>query len=201
MRSIRIWNDSPSYQQLREITSVLDNGGVIIYPTDTVYALACDALNIKAVERICRIKNINPAKHNLSIVCSDISQASEYVRIDNAAYRILRECTPGPFTFLLKTLGSLPKAFRGRKIVGVRIPDSITARAIVDDLGRPLMTSSIETDDNDYLCNPALISERYEGKVDLLVDGGGGGTELSTIVDLTANEPEILRQGKGVLPE
>ena len=197
MDTIKIWSDNPSDSQLAEIVSVLKGGGVIIYPTDTVYALGCDALNPKAVEAICRIKGLNPAKNNLSIVCADISQAAEYARIDNAVYKLMKENTPGPVTFLLKALNSLPKAFKGRKIVGVRIPDCQTARAIVQKLEQPLLTTSIALDDDDYSQNPELIAEAYEGRAELMVDGGEGQTELSTIVDCTGREPEIIREGKG----
>ena len=197
MDTIKIWSDNPSDSQLAEIVSVLQGGGVIIYPTDTVYALGCDALNPKAVEAICRIKGLNPAKNNLSIVCADISQAAEYARIDNAVYKLMKENTHGPVTFLLKALNSLPKAFKGRKSVGVRIPDCQTARAIVQKLEQPLLTTSIALDDDDYSQNPELIAEAYEGMAELMVDGGEGQTELSTIVDCTGREPEIIREGKG----
>ncbi|MDE6243680.1 MAG: threonylcarbamoyl-AMP synthase, partial [Muribaculaceae bacterium] len=181
MDTIKIWSDNPSDSQLAEIASVLQGGGVIIYPTDTVYALGCDALNPKAVEAICRIKGLNPAKNNLSIVCADISQAAEYARIDNAVYKLMKENTPGPVTFLLKALNSLPKAFKGRKIVGVRIPDCQTARAIVQKLGQPLLTTSIALDDDDYSQNPELIGEAYESRAEVLFDGGEGQTKLTTV--------------------
>ncbi len=199
MRTVKIWSDRPSSDQLSEIVNLLDAGGVIIYPTDTVYALGCDALNTKAVERICRLKGLNPAKNHLSIVCADISGAAEYARIDNSGFRLLKEYTPGAFTFLFKALSTLPKAFKGRKEVGVRIPACDTARMIVERLGRPLLTTSINLDDDDYVQNPELIAEAYEGRADMLVDGGDGGTELSTIVDMTSGSPKILRQGKGEL--
>lgn len=197
MRTIKIWSDSPSDARLGEIASLLDEGAVIIYPTDTVYALGCDALNAKAIDAICKIKGLNPAKNNLAIVCSDISQAAEYARIDNAAYKLIKDNTPGPFTFLLKTLNSLPKAFKGRKVVGIRIPDNNTARAIVEKLGRPLLTTSINMEDEDYSQHPELIAEMYEGRASAIIDGGVGETELSTIIDCSGREPEIVREGKG----
>lgn len=196
MRTIKIWNDNPSESQISEIVKVTEAGGIVLYPTDTVYALGCDALNVKAVETICRIKGINPAKNNLSIVCDDISRASEYVRIDDAGFRLMRDYTPGAVTFLFKALKTLPKAFKGRKTVGVRVPDNAVARAIVKRLGSPLLTASVEHEDEDLMRNPDLLAEHYEGKADLLVDGGDGGIEVSTIVDCTGAEPEIVRSGK-----
>lgn len=201
MKNIKIWNDSPSDKQLDEITEVLDQGGIMVYPTDTLYAIGCDALNPRAVEKICRLKNINPEKSNLSIVCSDISMAADYSKIDNRAFRILKENTPGPFTFLFRALSSLPRAFKGRKMVGIRIPDSNLSRAIAERLGRPLLTTSIEFDDNDYAVNPDLIAEKYEPDTDLFVEGEEGDTEPSTIVDMTGDTPDIIRQGKGILAD
>lgn len=199
MLTVKIWNDKPSENQLAEIANILDEGGIIIYPTDTVYALGCDALNPKAVEEICRIKGINPQKNNLSIVCSDISQAAEYARIDNTGFRLMKEYMPGPYTFIFRALSVLPKAFKGRKTVGIRIPALATDREIVRRLGRPLMTTSIALDEEDYSINPELIGEAYAGKAQLLVDGGDGATELSTIVDCTGSQPEVVREGKGEL--
>lgn len=196
MHTIRIWSDTPSDEQLDRIATELETGNVIIYPTDTVYALGCDALNSKAVEVLCRIKGLNPVKHHLSIVCRDISQAAQYARIDNAVYKLMRDYTPGPVTFLLKALSSLPRAYKGRKVVGIRIPDSATARAIVHRLGRPLLTTSIPVDDADYACNPELIAEKYDGRVPLLVDSGEGDTEHSTIVDCTGTAIKVVREGK-----
>ena len=135
MKIIKVWNDNPSDRQLQEIVNELEMGSIMIYPTDTLYAIGCDALNVKAIDRICKLKGINPDKTNLSIICSDLSQVSEYARYDNQSFRLLKDNTPGPFTFLLKSTSSLPKAFKGRKIVGVRIPDCATIRAIVDLLG------------------------------------------------------------------
>ncbi len=199
MKTIRIWNDSPADNQLREIAARLQEGEIMIYPTDTIYALGCDALNAKAVERICNLKGINPAKTNLSIICDSVSQIAQYARYDNKHFFMLRDNTPGPFTFLFKAASSLPKVFKGRKIVGVRIPELATARAIVSTLGRPLLSTSVAFDDEDYAINPELIAENYEGQVDFMVDGGPGGTEVSTIVDCCQDTPEIIREGKGEL--
>lgn len=199
MDTIKIWNDSPSEKQLKEIASRLSQGQIMIYPTDTIYAIGCNALDTKAVERICRIKGINPEKTNLSVVCDSISTAAKYARISNADYMMLRNNTPGAFTFLFRSASTLPKAFKSRKIVGIRIPDLNTPREIVRYCDFPLLTTSVEFDDADYTINPSLIAEEAEGIVDFLVDGDEGGTEESTVVDCTSGTPEILRQGKATL--
>lgn len=193
MNTIKIWNDNPSDKQLKDIAAILDNGLTAIIPTDTMYALVCDATNMKAIERICKLKGINPEKTNLSILCSDISMASEYARIDNNGFRILKEETPGPITLLFKTVSSLPRAFKNRKIVGIRIPDNNTARKIVEHLGRPLLSTTIQYEDEDYAVNPDLIAETYDNKIDLMVDAGQGGGVQSRIIDCTGNEPVIIR--------
>lgn len=199
MKTIKVWNDEPSERQLSEIARDLEMGQIMVFPTDTLYAIGCDALNVKAVERICALKGINPEKSNLSIICPDISTAAEYARIDNTGFRLLRDCCPGPFTFLFRTSSALPKAFKGRKVVGIRIPDSNTARMIAERLGHPILTTSIEYADEDYAREPGLISEAYADRVDIFIEGPEGDTEPSTIVDCTSS-PEILRQGKGTLP-
>ncbi|MDE5790794.1 MAG: threonylcarbamoyl-AMP synthase [Muribaculaceae bacterium] len=197
MKTIKIWNDSPSDRQLTEIARDLEMGQIMVFPTDTLYAIGCDALNVKAIDRICALKRINPDKSNLSIICSDISMASEYCRIENFGYKLLREYTPGPFTFLFRASSSLPKAFKGRKVVGIRIPDNNTDREIAARLGHPILTTSIEYDDEDYAINPSLIAERYSDHIDFFIEGEDGSTECSTIVDCTGNQPEIVREGKG----
>lgn len=199
MNTVKIWNSSASEKQLREIVALLREGAIIIIPTDTMYAVAGDALNMKAVERICRLKGINPEKTNLSVICSDISMASEYSRIDNRGFRLMKDNCPGPFTFLFRSASTLPRAFRGRKTVGIRIPACEIDRDLARTLGNPLITTSIEYADEDYAVNPELIAEAYEGKVDLMVEGDDGTTEVSTIVDCTGSEPEIVRQGIGEL--
>jgi tRNA threonylcarbamoyl adenosine modification protein (Sua5/YciO/YrdC/YwlC family) len=199
MKTIKIWNEEASDRQLSEICRDLEAGQIMILPTDTLYGIACDALNPKAIERICRLKGINPEKTNLSILCSDISMAAEYARFDNYAFRLLKENTPGPFTFLFKSAPTLPKAFKGRKIVGVRIPDNRLCRDIVARLGHPILSTSIEFDHTDYAISPGLIAEAYDNRVDFFLEGEDGGTEPSTIVDCTGREAEIIRQGKGEL--
>lgn len=199
MKTIKIWNDDPSERQLDEICDALAQGRIMLLPTDTLYGIACDALNPKAIDRICRLKGINPEKTNLSVICSDISMAAEYARIDNAAFRLLRDNTPGPFTFLFKSVSTLPKAFKGRKTVGIRIPDARLPREIARRLGHPLLTTSIEFDDDDHATNPGLIAETYEGRVDFMAQGEEGHTVPSTIVDCTGSEPVVERQGAGNL--
>lgn len=199
MERIKIWNDSASLKQLDEICAALEKGALLVCPTDTLYAIMCDATNPKAIERLCRLKGINPDKTNLSIICPDISMAAEYARFDNKAFKMLRDNTPGPFTFLFKTASSLPKAFKSRKTVGIRIPDSSIAREIAGRLQRPLLTTSIEFEDDDFAINPDLIAEAYEGKADIFIEGEEGELTPSTIVDCTGDEVIIIRQGKGIL--
>ncbi|MGM9815974.1 MAG: L-threonylcarbamoyladenylate synthase [Lepagella sp.] len=197
MKSIKIWNNKASDQQLEQLSQRLKEGEIAIIPTDTMYAIVGDALNIKVVDRICKLKNINPDKTNLSIICCDISMAAEYSRIDDKGFRLLKEYCPGPFTFLFKSASTLPRAFKGRKTVGIRIPDNQFATYLVEHLGNPLITTSIEYEDEDYAINPELISEAYEGRVDIMVEGDPGTTDVSTIVDCTLDEPEIIREGLG----
>lgn len=193
METIKIWNDNPSQRQIDEIADVLRNGGIAVIPTDTIYGICCDALNVKAIDRICRLKGINPDKAALSIICNDISMAAEYSKFDNSIFRLLKEKTPGPVTFLLRAASKLPKAFKGRKEVGVRIPDCTVARGIAEVLGNPLMTTSIEFEDEDYARNPELIAEAYSKFVDLMVEGEEGGIKPSTIIDCTGDEPVVIR--------
>lgn len=199
MNTVKIWNSSASEKQLREIAGLLSEGGIVIIPTDTMYAVAGDALNMKAVERICRLKGINPEKTNLSVICADISMAAEYSRIDNKGFRLMKENCPGPFTFLFRAASTLPRAFKGRKTVGIRIPDCEIDRELARTLGNPLITTSIEYADEDHAVSPGLIAETYDGLVDLMVEGDDGTTDVSTVVDCTGNEPEIVRQGIGEL--
>lgn len=199
MKIIKTYSDSLSDRQLSEIVRDLEAGQIMIYPTDTLYAIGCDALNPKAIDKICKLKGINPEKTNLSIICKDISQLAEYARYDNSSYRMLKDNTPGEFTFLFKSSSTLPKVFKGRKIVGIRIPKSNIAISIVERLGHPILTTSIEYEDEDYARNPELITEAYYNRVDFVIDAGDGDTEPSTIIDCTGDEPEIIRQGKGIL--
>ncbi|MDE5996990.1 MAG: threonylcarbamoyl-AMP synthase [Muribaculaceae bacterium] len=195
MKSIKIWNDSPSDKQAEQIAERLKAGEIWIIPTDSVYGIMCDALNQKAVRTVCDLKGINPEKNNLSVICSDISMAAEYARIGDKTFVLMRDNTPGPITFICKAQSNLPKEFKKRKNVGIRIPDNLTSRMIVEKLGNPLLTTSIEFEDEDYARNPELIMEAYEGKVDGVVMGEEGGTELTTVVDCTEDALSIIREG------
>lgn len=199
MKTVKIWNDNPSADQLREVAAALRRGDIVIIPTDSTYAIACNALDSKAIADLCRIKGINPDKNQLSILCSHISMASEYAHIDNAGFSILKQFTPGPFTFLFRAARTLPKVFKGRKTVGIRIPDNATARGIVAELGNPILTTSIEFEDDDHAREPELIEENYDKfGVSLIVDAGEGDSQYTTIVDCSeGTDCEILRQGKG----
>ena len=202
MKSLKFYPTNINRRYIDETVSALRDGKLIIYPTDTLYAIGCDALNNRAIEKICRIKGINPAKQLLSIVCSDISQSAEYARIDNNAFRLMRSNLPGPFTFILPAATTLPKAFKGRHTVGVRIPDNDIARAIADALGNPLLSTSVSIDrlEGYETVEPLSLAIQYEDTVDLLVDGGTGSTGQSTIVDcLDSSYPEITREGTGTL--
>ena len=200
MNIFRLYSDSLEGRFIEQSVEALREGNIIIFPTDTLYALGCDALNQRAIERLCRIKGINPDKNLLSIICCDISQASEYARIDNRAYRILKDYLPGPFTFILPASTKLPKVFKGRKTVGIRVPDSSVAREIARSLGNPLLTSSVELSDESshYITDPSLIADSYASDISIVIDAGESTTSPSTIVDLTDSyEPRVIRQGAG----
>lgn len=203
MQFVKLYPDNPNKRTIQQIVEVLRDGGIIIYPTDTLYAIGCDALNVRAVERICRIKGIDPAKASLSIVCNDIGNVAHYARIDNTTHRIMRKNLPGAFTFILPASSGLPKIYKQRKSVGIRIPDNNIARAIVEELGNPLLSTSVASnhDEPEYTTNPELIAEIYGTMVDYVIDGGEGDIMGSTIIDCTGNEPEIVRQGKGEISD
>lgn len=199
MLIIKVWNESASPEQIKSISRILLDGGVIIWKTDSRYAFACDAMNKKALERVCALKKIKPEKSRLSVACHSISQAAEYVRIDNDMFRMMKENTPGPFTFIFRTGSRLPKAFKERKETGIRIPDSRIAKSIIETTGTPLLTASLPDEDPDYAIQPDLMAEMYADTVDLLIDSGEGTLDETTIVDCTGNAPEIIRQGIGYL--
>lgn len=202
MNRLRIYPSSVNDRFLQQAVDAINHGDIIIYPTDTIYALGCDALNQQAIERLCRLKNINPLKNTLSIVCADMSQASEYARIDNRAFALMRRLVPGPFTFILPSAPALPRVFKGRRTVGVRIPDNSIARALAEALGHPLLTTSLPVDglDSDEIVSPDDILQRCQSwPVSLMIDGGQGFDTPSTIIDLTdSSAPEIIRQGRGI---
>lgn len=199
MKVLQILEDNINLRHIEEIAAVLRDGGIIVYPTDTVYAIGCDALNNQAIERICALKSMKSAKTNLSIICSDISEVAQYAKFDNTQFRLMKNNLPGPFTFIFPAMSKLPKAFKGRRTVGIRIPENKIATAIEQELGHPILTTSVPAQDDDYRCEPELIAEALGSYVDIVVDSGRGGLIPSTVVDCTSSEPEIIRQGKGEL--
>ena len=199
MKILEIIEENINERFIDEVVDVLQDGGIIIYPTDTIYALGCDALNNQAIERICSLKAMKSAKTNLSIICENLSQITEYAKVDNRQFKMMKNNLPGPFTFILPALSRLPKAFKGRRTVGIRIPDNKIANAIVHALGRPILTTSIPGDDEAYRCEPELIAERFGASVDIVIDSGRGRLDQSTVVDCTDDDYEIVRQGKGEL--
>lgn len=198
---VRLYEENPNQREVDKIVELLRNGGVIIFPTDTVYAIGCDALNARAVEEVCRLKGLNPAKAQLSIICSDLSNISEYAKINNDTFKLMKRNLPGAFTFILNITSNLPKLYKNRKTIGIRVPDNNIIRTLVSELGNPIMTTSVKDDDEviEYTTDPELIHEKYERQVDLVIDGGYGGIEGSTIIDCSGDEIEIVRQGKGEL--
>ncbi len=198
---VKIYPENPNQREISRIVEILRNGGLVIYPTDTIYAIGCDALNVRAVEKICKIKGINPNKSNLSIICYDLSNISEYAKVDTQTFKIMKRNLPGPFTFILNTTSQLPKIYKNRKTVGIRVPDNNIIRELVLQLGNPIMTTSVkdEQETEEYMTDPELIHEKYGNEVDVVIDGGFGGVEASTIVDCSNEGCEIMRQGKGEL--
>lgn len=201
MQTLRIYPSSVNDRFIERAADILRRGGVMIFPTDTLYAIGCSALSTPAIDKVCRLKGLNPLKNTLSIICSDISQASEYARIDNKAFALLRAHTPGPYTFILPASQKLPKAFKGRHTVGVRIPDNPISRRLAEELGAPILTTSIPSEglSDDEITHPAEITLRFESSgADLMIDGGQGSAIPSTVVDITdSSSPEVIRQGAG----
>jgi len=199
---IRLYEENPNPKDIDKIVAVLKKGGLIIYPTDTVYGLGCDITNTKALERIAKIKGIKLEKSNFSFVCKDLSNLSDYVKqIDTSTFKILKRALPGAYTFILPGAKTLPNPFKKRKTVGIRVPDNNIAIAIVKALGNPIVSTSIRDDDAvlEYTTDPELILEKWEKLVDLVVDGGYGDNQPSTIIDLSNGDAVILRAGKGDL--
>ena len=197
---VKIYPQNPSEREIEKVVKILENDGVVIYPTDGVYAFGCSLRSAKAVERLRSLSGKD--EKLLSLVCSDISMVDKFARIDNTQFRILKRNTPGAFTFILEPSSKVPdKALAGRKTVGVRIPDNEIPIAIVERLGFPLATASVKDDDEvvEYTTDPELIAERYESSVDMVIDGGYGSLVPTTLVDLTGDEPEVLREGGGEL--
>lgn len=201
---LKLYNKNNNPDDLQRVVDILNDGGLIIYPTDTMYAIGCHGLKERAIERICQLKNIDPKKNNLSIICYDLSSISEYAKVDNATFKLMKHNLPGPFTFILNGTTRLPKIFRNRKEVGIRMPDNPIIQEIARLLDAPIMTTTLphgEHEDMEYSTDPELIDEKWGDTVDLVIDGGIGGMEGSTVVDCTQGEPEIVRQGAGWLEE
>lgn len=199
---IRLYEKDNDPAVLEKIAKALNEGQIMIYPTDTMYAIGCHALKERAVERICRIKDIDPKKNNLSIVCYDLSEISRYAKMDNATFKLMKRNIPGPFTFILEGSSKLPKIFRSRKEVGIRMPDNPMIREISRVLDAPVMTTTIpydEDEDPGYATDPELIDEKWGRTVDIIIDGGPGRICLSTVVDCTTPDFTVIRDGIGVL--
>lgn len=199
---LNIHPDNPDPKRMRQVVDVLRNGGVIIYPTDTVYSIGCDVMNPKAVAKVAQIKGLKAEKANFSLICYDLSHISEYARIETADYKLMKKSLPGAFTFILNGSSKLPKIFKSKKKeVGIRVPDNSIARELVQMLGNPLIATSVHDEDEviEYTTDPELIHEKYGNLVDIVINGGYGNNEASTIVDLTSGIPEIVRQGIGEL--
>ena len=201
---LKLYNKNNNPADLQRVVDLLNDGGLIIYPTDTMYAIGCHGLKERAIERICRLKDIDPKKNNLSIICYDLSSISEYAKVDNATFKLMKRNLPGPFTFILNGTTRLPKIFRNRKEVGIRMPDNPIIREIARLLDAPIMTTTLPHDkdeDIEYVTDPELIDEKWGDTVDLIIGGGIGNMEGSTVVDCTQGEAEIIRQGAGWLEE
>ncbi|WP_320111751.1 L-threonylcarbamoyladenylate synthase [Draconibacterium orientale] len=200
---VRLYNENPNPRDVRKVVDVLRDGGVIVYPTDTVYGVGCDITNQKAVEKVARYKGIQVEKNNFSFICSDFSHLSDYTKpIPSHIFKLIRKNLPGPFTFILNANNNVPRYFKGKKkTVGIRIPDNNIIREIVSELGNPILSSSVHDDDEilEYTTDPELIHEKFAELADIVIDGGFGELIPSTIVDCTSDEPTLVRQGKGEL--
>lgn len=200
---IKFYEKNTPVADIDRVVEVLNNGGLVILPTDSVYAVACNALKEKAVQRICKLKGINPLKNRLSIICRDLSMVSDYVKMNNTTFKLMKHNLPGAFTFILPTNNHLPKIFKNRKEVGIRMPNAPVIKEIIRYLEAPIMLASLplREDDLDYALEPELVDERYALEVDLVINGGYGLNTESTIVDCTSSDYEIIRQGEGELLE
>jgi tRNA threonylcarbamoyl adenosine modification protein (Sua5/YciO/YrdC/YwlC family) len=199
---LKIYENNPNEVAIKKVVEVLKNGGLVIYPTDTVYGLGCDITNTKALERIAKIKGVKLEKANFSFVCSDLSHISDYIKqIDTATFKILKRALPGPYTFILPGNNNLPKEFKKKTTVGIRVPDNAIALEIVRQLGNPIVSTSIHDEDEvlEYSTDPELIFEKWQNLVDVVIDGGYGDNIGSTIIDLSGFEPVVIREGKGSL--
>jgi len=202
---LKIYPENPNPKDIRQVVEILQNGGIIIYPTDTVYGLGCDITNAKAVEKIARYKNVKVEKSNFSFICSDLSHLSGFSKpVSNSVFKLLKHYLPGPFTFILNANSNVPKYFKGKKkTVGVRIPNNSIIIEIVRVLGNPIMSTSIHDEDEvlEYSTDPELIHEKFNDIADMVIDGGYGDNTPSTIVDCTSDIPILIRQGKGIFED
>lgn len=199
---IKLYEENPNPREIDKIVKVLKRGGLIIYPTDTVYGLGCDITNIKALERVAKIKGVKLEKANFSFICEDLSNLSDYVKqIDNSIFKLLKRALPGPYTFILPGAKTLPNPFKKKKTVGIRVPDNAIALEIVKQLGNPIISTSIRDEDEvlEYTTDPELILEKWDNLVDLVIDGGYGDNEASTVIDVSDGNVEVIREGKGSL--
>ncbi|PZD77020.1 L-threonylcarbamoyladenylate synthase [Mesonia sp. K7] len=198
---IRIYEENPSPKEIKKVVDVIKKGGLVIYPTDTVYGLGCDITNTNALEKIARIKGVKLEKSNFSFIVEDLSNLSEYASINNNNFKILKRNLPGPYTFILPGSNSLPTVFKKKKTVGIRVPDNKICKALVTALGNPIVSTSIKDDDEvlEYTTDPELIAEKWDKLVDIVIDGGYGDNLASTVIDLTEDEPLVIREGKGDL--
>ncbi len=197
---IKLYEENPNPREVQQVVDCLRNGGLVIYPTDTVYGLGCDITNNRALERIAQIKGVKLAKANFSFICKDLSNLSDYVKqIDNATFKLLKRTLPGPYTYILPGSNNLPTVFKKKKTVGIRVPDNAICTAIVEGLGNPIVSTSIYDEDEviEYTTDPELILEKWDNLVDMVVDGGYGNNIPSTVIDLTSGEPVLIREGKG----
>ena len=196
---IRVYPENPAPRHIEQIIATLKNDGIIIYPTDTVYAIGCDMKNQKAIDRLCQIIGKRPEEANLSLICHDLSHLSEYtVPFDNRVYKMMRRTLPGPYTYILKANNKVPKLFKNKKkTIGIRVPDNNIPREIVFALGNPIVTASIHSSRAEYLTDPEEIFEIYGDQVDIVINGGPGGAEVSTVLDCSNGDIELIRQGKG----
>ncbi|HUH50544.1 MAG TPA: L-threonylcarbamoyladenylate synthase [Flavobacterium sp.] len=201
---IKIYPENPNEKEIAKVVKILKNGGLVIYPTDTVYGLGCDITNTKALEKIARIKGIKLEKANFSFVCCDLKNISDYVRqIDTPTFKILKRALPGPYTFILPGNNNLPKEFKKKTTVGIRVPDNNIAIELVRQLGNPIVSTSIYDEDEvlEYTTDPELIFEKWQNIVDVVIDGGYGSNEASTVIDLSQGDPIIIREGKGSIAD
>lgn len=196
---LHIHPENPQPRQIKTVVECLQRGGVIIYPTDTIYGLGCDILQHRAIERVCRIKNVDPKKAQLSFICSDLSHLSDYAKqLNTATYRLLKEYLPGPYTFILPASKMVPRILQSKKdTIGLRIPDNKIAMAIINELGRPILSASLPGEMVEDYTDPEIMYENFMNEVDMVIDGGIGGIEPSTVIDCTKEEYEVIRQGAG----